>query len=274
MGQLEGKRAIIIGASLEGNMGQVMAKKYRDEGAEVVIASRNAEASQEFAKSIGCFSANCDITRQTDLVQLVDFAERTMGGVDIAINSTGLALGGPFLEFEEKDLDTLIALQFKGSFFFLQEMVKSMLNKPITGGSIIQISSAVAHRSTTVDGGFDAYMGTKAGIDHVVRSVANQFGRQGIRVNSIAAGHTDTPMHHGAYNGDIPDWMKEAFADATAMGRYGTPEDVAEAAVWLGRDECFMTGDALQINGGLTLRRNPLQVDLDRHEREWKERKK
>ena len=86
--------------------------------------------------------------------------------------------------------------------------------------------------------------------------------------------NTDNPMLHGAYNGDIPDWMKEAFADATAMGRYGTPEDVAEAAVWLGRDECFMTGDALQINGGLTLRRNPLQADLDRHEREWKERKK
>jgi NAD(P)-dependent dehydrogenase (short-subunit alcohol dehydrogenase family) len=191
-----------------------------------------------------------------------------MGKVDIAVNSTGLALGAPFLEFEERDLDALIALQFKGSFFFLQAMVQAMLE---TGGSIIQISSAVAQRSTTVDGGFDAYMGTKAGIDHVVRAVANQFGRHGIRVNTIAAGHTDTPMHHGNFDGgDIPDWMKACFADATPLGRYGTCEDIAAAAVWLASDECFMTGEDMQVNGGLTLRRNPLKEDLERYEREWR----
>ena len=269
MGQLQGKRAVIIGASLEGNMGQVMAQRFRDEGAEVLVASRKAEASAAFAESIGGYSAQCDITQRDQVFALADFANAQMGGIDIAVNSTGLALGGPFLEFSETDLDTLVALQFKGSFFFLQAMVNAMLNKPEPGGSIIQISSAVAQRSTTVDLGFDAYMGTKAGIDHVVRAVANRFGRQGIRVNSIAAGHTDTPMHYGAYEGDIPDWMKAAFADATPLGRYGTCEDVAAGAVWLACDECFMTGEALQINGGLTLRRNPLQDDLDRYEREW-----
>ncbi len=265
MGQLDGKRAVIIGASLEGNMGQAMAKRFRDEGAQVVVASRNAEASAAFAESIGGYATACDITHREDVFALAEFATETMGGLDVAINSTGLALGGPFLEFSEDDLDTLIALQFKGSFFFLQAMVAAMAN----GGSIIQISSAVAHRSTTVDMGFDAYMGTKAGIDHVCRAVANQFGRRGIRVNTIAAGHTDTPMHQGAYDGDIPDWMKAAFADATPIGRYGTCDDVAAAAVWLASDECFMTGEALQINGGLTLRRNPLQADLDRYEREF-----
>tara|TARA_A100001037_G_C15115681_1_gene621269 strand:+ start:1161 stop:1976 length:816 start_codon:yes stop_codon:yes gene_type:complete len=269
MGQLQDKRAIIIGASQSGNMGQVMAKRYLEEGAQVVVTSRDEQACAKFAKQSGCLYTGCDITKSRELENLVSFCNEQMGGIDIAINSTGLALGGPFLEFSETDLDTLIALQFKGSFFFLQQMVKAMLNKKTPGGSIIQLSSAVAHRSTTVDGGFDGYMGTKAGIDHVVRSVANQFGRDGIRINSIAAGHTDTPMHHGAYGGDIPQWMKAAFADATPMGRYGTCDDVAEAAVWLGRDECFMTGDALQVNGGLTLRRNPLQADLDRFEREW-----
>ncbi len=270
MGQLEGKRAVIIGASLEGNMGQVMARRFRKEGATVLVASRKAEASAAFAESIGGYSTPCDITQRDDVFALAEFAKQKMGGIDIAVNSTGLALGGPFLEFPERDLDTLIALQFKGAFFFLQAMVGAMLEKPETGGSIIQISSAVAHRSTTVDLGFDAYMGTKAGIDHVVRAVANRFGRQGIRVNSIAAGHTDTPMHHDNYQGDIPDWMKAAFADATPMGRYGTCEDVAAGAVWLACDECFMTGEALQINGGLTLRRNPLQDDLERFEREWR----
>ena len=265
MGQLKGKRAVVIGASLDGNIGQAIARRYRDEGADVLVASRNLDTSKAFADAIGGHAFACDITQRADNFALAEHAIKVMGGLDIAVNSTGLALGGPFVEFSEEELDTLIALQFKGSFFFLQAMVSAMQR----GGSIIQISSAVAHRSTTVDLGFDAYMGTKAGIDHVCRSVANQFGREGIRVNSIAAGHTDTPMHHGAYGGDIPDWMKAAFADATPMGRYGTCDDVAAAAVWLASDECFMTGESLQINGGLTLRRNPLQSDLNRYEREW-----
>ena len=268
MGQLEGKRALVIGASLTGNIGQAVARRYRDEGAQVVVASRNAEKSAEFADEIGGFSTTCDITKRDDLYALADFAREKMGGLDVAVNSTGLALGGPFLEFGEEAMDTLIALQFKGSFFFLQAMVAAM--KETGGGSIIQFSSCVAQRSTTVDGGFDAYMGTKAGIDQVVRAVANQFGRDNIRVNTIAIGHTDTPMHQDAYSGDIPDWMKAAFADATPMGRYGTPADAAAGAVWLANDECFMTGDTLQINGGLTLRRNPLKADLERYEREWK----
>jgi NAD(P)-dependent dehydrogenase (short-subunit alcohol dehydrogenase family) len=229
------------------------------------VASRRAGASAAFAKEIGGYSTRCDLTHRDDVFALADFAAKTLGRIDVAVNSTGIALGGNFPEFGEADLDTMIALQFKGSFFFLQAMVKAMLT---TGGSIIQISSAVAQPSCTVDGGYEAYMGTKAGIDHVVRAVANQYGKQGIRVNSIAAGHTDTPMHHVNFGGgDIPGWMKAAFAAEYPLGRYGTCEDVAEAAVWLAREQCFMTGQVLQVNGGLTLRRNPLRADLERAER-------
>lgn len=267
MGLLEGKAAVIIGAAEKGSMGQAIARRYRDEGAQVTVASRRGEACAEFAREIGGHATSCDLTKRDQVFALADFAKERMGFVDIAVNSTGLALGGPFLEFGEEDLDTLIALQFKGSFFFLQAMVAAMLGQ---GGSIIQISSAVAQPSTTVDGGYEGYMGTKAGIDHVVRAVANQFGRDNIRVNTISAGHTDTPMHHGNFGGtDIPDWMKAAFAAEYPLGRYGTSEDIAEAAVWLARDQCFMTGQALQVNGGLTLRRNPLKADLERAQRDW-----
>lgn len=267
MGLLEGKAAIVIGAAEKGNMGQAIARRYRDEGAQVTVASRRGEACAEFAREIGGHATSCDLTRREDLFALAEFSKQRMGHVDIAVNSTGIALGGPFLEFPEQDLDTVIALQFKGSFFFLQAMVAAMIGR---GGAIIQISSAVAQPSTTVDGGYEAYMGTKAGIDHVVRAVANQFGRENIRVNTISAGHTDTPMHHGNFGGgDIPEWMKAAFVAEYPLGRYGTCEDIAEAAVWLARDQCFMTGQALQVNGGLTLRRNPLRTDLERAQREW-----
>jgi len=267
MGQLEGKRAVIIGASEKDNVGQVVARRFRDEGAQVTVASRNADASATFAQEIGGYSTACDITKRDDSFALATFAKEKMGGLDIAVNSSGLALGGPFVDFEEADLDKLIALQFKGSFFFLQAMVDAMDK----GGSIIQYSSAVAQAGTSVDGGYEAYMGTKAGIDQVIRAIANQFGRQGIRANTIAIGHTDTPMHHDNFGGgDIPGWMKACFADATPLGRYGTTDDAAAAAVWLASDACFMTGDTLQANGGLTLRRNPLKDDLERYEREWR----
>lgn len=268
--RLQGKKAVVIGAAETGNMGQAIARRLRQEGADVTVASRREGLLNDFAKEIGGHAVRCDLTKRAEVFALAEEAHRLMGGLDIAINSTGLALGGPFTEFSEDDLDTVIALQFKGAFFFLQAMVKQMLD---TGGSIIQISSAVAQPGTTVDGGYDAYMGTKAGIDQVIRAVANQYGRRGIRANSIAAGHTDTPMHHANFGGgDIPDWMKQCFADAYPLGRYGTSDDIAEACVWLSQDNCFMTGDVLQVNGGLTLRRNPLMADLERCQREWEAR--
>lgn len=272
MGLLEGKTAVILGASEKGNMGQAIARRYRAEGATVLVASRNAAASAAFAKEIGGYSSRCDLTRRDDVLALAQFSKKQLGRIDIAVNSTGVALGGDFLDFGEADFDKVIALQFKGSFFFLQAMVGAMRDH---GGSIIQISSAVAQPSCTVDGGYEAYMGTKAGIDHVVRAVANRFGKVGIRVNSIAAGHTDTPMHYANFGGgDIPAWMKTAFAAEYPLGRYGNCEDIAEAAVWLARDQCFMTGQVLQVNGGLTLRRNPLSADLERAERADRESRK
>jgi NAD(P)-dependent dehydrogenase (short-subunit alcohol dehydrogenase family) len=97
-------------------------------------------------------------------------------------------------------------------------------------------------------------MGTKAAIDHVVRAVANEFGAKGIRANSISPGLTDTPMTHGAF--EIPD-IVDVYTECYPLGRMGTAADIAAAAVWLASDECFMTGQNLQVNGGLTLRANP-----------------
>jgi len=104
-----------------------------------------------------------------------------------------------------------------------------------------------------------AYMGTKAGIDHVVRTVANEFGKKGIRANSISPGVTATPMA-----GDSLSYppVLAAFVKEYPLGRIGTADDVANAAVWLASDECFMTGQNLQVNGGLTLRRNPSESEL------------
>jgi NAD(P)-dependent dehydrogenase (short-subunit alcohol dehydrogenase family) len=119
------------------------------------------------------------------------------------------------------------------------------------GGSLIQISSVTA---TIMTYDYAAYMGTKAGIDHVIRAVANEFGTKGIRANSISPGLTETPMTAAVFK--LPG-VVDAFEECYPLGRIGTSDDVAAAAVWLASDECFMTGQNLQVNGGLTLRANP-----------------
>jgi NAD(P)-dependent dehydrogenase (short-subunit alcohol dehydrogenase family) len=102
-------------------------------------------------------------------------------------------------------------------------------------------------------------MGAKAGTDHVVRCIANEFGKQGIRANSISPGLTETPMTADAKN--VPG-LFDAFVKGYPLGRIGTSADIAAAAVWVASDECFMTGENLQVNGGLTLRRNPSSAEI------------
>jgi NAD(P)-dependent dehydrogenase (short-subunit alcohol dehydrogenase family) len=98
-------------------------------------------------------------------------------------------------------------------------------------------------------------------MEQVVRAVANEYGHKGIRVNTIAPGLTVTPMLEGMEK--IPG-VVEAFIKEYPLGRLNTVEDIAHAAVFLASDECFMTGQTLQVNGGLTLRRNPTLAEIQR----------
>lgn len=253
MKKLIDKSAIVLGAAGAGNMGQVIAKRFAEEGAKVLVAGRREEELKRFSTEIGGAYAICDITRRSDIDGMVAAAVDAFGGVDIAVNATGWGLTSPFLQTSEEDLEKMIALQFKGPFQFLQAVAGAMQAK---GGSIIQISSATA---TIMLENHAAYMGTKAGVDHVVRCVANEFGQYGVRANSISPGLTDTPMTHGAL---AAPGLTDAFVKEYPLGRIGTSDDIAAAAVFLSSDECFMTGQNFQVNGGLTLRRNPTSPEI------------
>jgi NAD(P)-dependent dehydrogenase (short-subunit alcohol dehydrogenase family) len=251
-GRLAGKRAVVLGAAGRDNMGQAIAARFHAEGAAVLVAGRHMDELQRFASEIEGHAAMADITVRTDLARLAQRALEAMGGIDIAVNSTGWGLMTPFLETADEDLARMTSLQFIGPFMFFQEMIKAMEG----GGSLIQISSATA---TIMLNDHAAYMGTKAGIDHVVRVVAHEFGARGIRANSISPGLTDTPMNAAAKQ--VPG-LFESFVDSYPLGRIGTMDDIAAAAVFLAEDSCFMTGQNLQVNGGLTLRRNPTREEM------------
>ena len=257
MNRLIGKGAIVLGAANAGNMAQVIARRFCDEGATVVVAGRKMDELERFAGEIGGHAVACDITDRDAVMAMATEAKRLLSNVDIAVNGTGWGLLKPFLETTVEDLEAMTALQLQGPFYFMQAMIGVMsTDRGGRGGSIIQISSATAKIMLNDHA---AYMGTKAGTDHVVRCVANEFGGVGIRANSISPGLTDTPMNAEAK--EVPG-LFESFRSSYPMGRWGTSEDIAAAAVFLAEDECFMTGENLQVNGGLTLRRNPSQQEI------------
>jgi NAD(P)-dependent dehydrogenase (short-subunit alcohol dehydrogenase family) len=255
MGRLEGKVAVVLGAGGHDNMAQVMARRFAGEGARVVAAGRDEQELKAFAESIGGRHGVCDVTRKAELDALASIATNTYGRVDVAVNCTGWAPMGRLLETDEATLDRLSALQFKGSYFFLQTFVGLMARSG--GGSVIQISSASVHALLY---NHAAYIATKAAGEALVRCFANEFGAQGVKVNTIAPGLTPSPMTEKEMS--LPG-LKEAFLKEYPLGRIGTAEDVANAALWLATAESFLTGQTLQINGGLTLRRNPTPREIN-----------
>jgi NAD(P)-dependent dehydrogenase (short-subunit alcohol dehydrogenase family) len=253
MGRLEGKRALVLGAA-PGNVGAAIAARFAGEGAQVAVAGRRAEAVEAVAQEIGGRALTCDITDSGSVRAMVAEASAAFGGLQIGVNATGWGLLKPFLDMTRQDLDAMAAIQFVGPFEFFQALVKAMSG----GGSVIQISSVT---SAIMMDDHAAYMGTKAGMDHVIRCIANEFGVQGIRANSIAPGGVaDAPMSGGGLT-LAPVW--ELYAREIQLGRPGVSADVADAALWLASEESsFVTGQTIHVSGGQTLRRNPALAEV------------
>ncbi len=251
--RLAGKTAVVLGAAGRGNMAQVIARRLHDEGANVMVSGRKREELERFAGEIDGHAVTCDITAQADLQALADEAKRVFGGVDVVINASGWGLLKPYALTTDEELRRMTDIQFIGPFQFFQAMLPVMRE----GGSLIQISSATA---TIMLDNHAAYMGTKAGVDHIIRCIANEYGAKGIRANSISPGITETPMTAGAKH--VPG-LWETYEKHYPLGRAGTTDDIAAAVVFLASDECFMSGQNLQVNGGLTLRGNPSGAEID-----------
>jgi 2-hydroxycyclohexanecarboxyl-CoA dehydrogenase len=254
MTRLEGKVAVVLGAAGENNMGQIMARRFAEEGARVMVAGRNEAPLSDFAAGIDGQYCVCDITRKQEVTDLAQSTVKAFGRVDVAVNCTGWGLMAKLRDTTEEQIDQLTDLQFKGTFFFLQVFAEQLASSG--GGSIITMSSASVYALLY---NHAAYIGTKAGADALVRCFANEYGARGVKVNSIAPGLTATPMTSREMA--LPG-LETAFLKEYPLGRIGTSADVAAAAVWLASAESFMTGQVLQVNGGLTLRRNPLPREI------------
>ena len=252
MGRLDGKVAVVMGATREGNMGQAIARRFMEEGARVVVSGRGREGLEAFAGETDATAIACDITRRTQIHALADRIIESHGGIDIAVNAAAIGFLAPFEEETEEQIDSMLSVIFKGGLFFMQVMVGALKK---SGGAIINISSAVAE---IMSDNHCSYMGAKAALNQMTRFVAYEYGKYGIRANILAPGLTVTPML-GSYM--VPG-MVEAYAKEYPLGRITNVEDIASAALFMASDECFMTGQVFNVTGGLTLRRNPTTDEI------------
>ena len=158
----------------------------------------------------------------------------------------------------KRQLDNIVSVQFKGTHYFLAEFVRAMMANPTSGGSLINISSAT---TAALINNYASYIATKAGSEALVRCTANDYGQHGIRANSISPAFTKTPMTEASFG--VPG-LVDTFVSRSPLGRLNTSEDIASAAVFLASDQAFLTGENLQVNGGLTMRGNPQAGDLQK----------
>ena len=234
-------------------MGQAIARRFKEEGADVVVSGRSMPGLEIFARELGGLAIQCDISSKQSVFSLFDEAEKRLGAVDIAVNAAATGHYGTFESTTEANLEEMLSIIFKGGFFFMQAAVEAM--KRSGGGAIVNLTSQVA---TIMFENHAAYMGAKAGLEHVTRTVANEFGKYGIKANIVAPGLTITPMTKGV----MAPGMAEAFERETPLGRINTVEDIAAATLFAASDECFMTGQTFHTSGGITLRRLPSAAEI------------
>lgn len=248
MGRLGGKTAVILGASDERSMGYATARRFIEEGANVVIAARRKDAVEALAVKLGVEGMACDITNEAELEALAAHAIKTYGKLDIAVNYAGIEVSAPILDVTAEDLRRSSDVHFVGATLFIKQMARVMAE----GGSIMTASSLTILVQAPAQA---AYAGAKGGTDIVVRIAANELGEKGIRVNSIAPGFTRSAMTEAYFEMEA---VRRAFLKEMPMGRFPTVEDVAEVALWLGSDEAFVTGQRIDVTAGQALRRVPL----------------
>lgn len=253
MSRLTGKVAIVMGATRAGNMGQAIARRFIQEGATVVVSGRSAAGLDAFAAETGATTVPADVASRDAVFALFKQVQDEFGRVDIAVNAAATAQYGPFEAMTETEIDEMLDIIFKGGIWFMQAAIGAL--KVAGGGAIINISSAVAD---IMFENHAAYMGAKAGLNHMTRAVANEFGRYGIRANILSPGLTETPILGNMFTPA----MIEVFRREYPLGRITTVEDVANAALFMAGDECFMTGQTFHVTGGLTLRRNPTAAEI------------
>lgn len=238
------KIAVITGGGT--GLGFGISKAFVEAGSKIVITGRRENVLADACKEL---SGNAeyivnDITELDSLPGLVEEIESRIGPIDILVNNAGINQKKNSLEVTDLEFGNVIQTNLEGLFVLARETGKKMVERK--RGSIINITSMAAIYGIPK---VAAYSASKAGVLGLTRALAADFSPHGIRVNAIAPGFIKSPMHQKAFNSD-PE-RKRRVLERTPMQKFGLPEDVAHAAVYLASDASqFITGIHLPVDGG------------------------
>jgi len=231
------KTAIVTGASQ--GIGAGVAMAFVERGFNVVANSRRMTESTEVTASDHVALVDGDIGNPATADRIVEAALSRFGSIDVLVNNAGIFFAKAFTDYTAQDIKSLVSTNIEGFLYITQLSVKQMLAQK-TGGSIVTITAALARNPIR---GFTATvpMITKGGLETVTRHLAMEYAKDGIRVNAVAPGVVDTPLHK-----ETP---REVMEELSPMGQPSSVREIADAVLYL-TDAATVTGDILYVDGG------------------------
>jgi NAD(P)-dependent dehydrogenase (short-subunit alcohol dehydrogenase family) len=252
MSLLQNQVALVTGAGM--GIGRAIAETCAREGASVVVADFNDESGAEtvaLIKAAGGTAAfiHCDVSDESLVSEMVDFATNTYGQLDVACNSAALSRGsGPIHLYEKDVFDQTLEMCLTNTWLCMKYEIEQMLAQG--AGAIVNISSNSSLRGQAHN---TAYAAAKGGVNILTKSSASEYGAQGIRINAVSPGVILTPGIE-KYMADEPK-QAEFLTQSMPMARLGKPEEIAEAVVFLLSDRAsYITGQLLSVDGGGAVR--------------------
>ena len=246
MARLEGKVAVITGAA--SGFGEGMARRFAEEGAKIVVADLNIEGAERVAGEIGAnaVAVKTDVALRSGIDAMVDAAMQHFGRIDVMVNNAGYThRNGDLLGVDENTFDLIFAVNMKAIYHATQAVVPIMEKQG--GGSIITTASTAGLRPRP---GLTWYNASKGWAITATKSMAVELAPKNIRVNALCPVAGETGMLASFMGEDTPE-IRARFKSVIPLGRFSTPLDIANAALWLASDEAeFITGVALEVDGG------------------------
>lgn len=245
---LKGKTAVVTGSGR--GLGKAIALKLALMGANIVLNdiessdAVDATADEFKAQGINVITVKCDVRNYGDVENIFKKALEAFGSVDILVNNAGITKDMLIIKMSEKDWDDVLDINLKGAFFCIKAAARIMMKQ--RSGKIINIASIAGVMGNP---GQVNYSASKAGIIGMTKSTAKELASRCITCNAVAPGLIQSKMTE-----ILPDKVKENYLNNIPLGRFGTPEDVANVVGFLASDDSnYVTGQVIHIDGGLVM---------------------